>query len=107
MIKEKMIFWPLLAVFIGVLIFGFASQGEKREAKDELLQDIELAAKKVSRKAGMVMHVMNSRMRPLAIWPQYMWPRPGDIIDRLMAVDGFLFVLLIGAPVIISGALQY
>jgi len=46
MIKEKVIFWPLLAVFIGVLIFGFGSQGKKREAKDELLQDIELATKR-------------------------------------------------------------
>lgn len=46
MIKEKIIFWPLLVVFIGVLIFGFTSQGKKKEAKDELLQDIELATKK-------------------------------------------------------------
>jgi len=46
MIKEKIIFWPLVAVFIGVLIFGFFSQDKKKEATQELLQDIELATKK-------------------------------------------------------------
>lgn len=46
MIKEKIIFWPLLAIFIGILIFGFLSQGKKKEATKDLLQDIELATKK-------------------------------------------------------------
>lgn len=46
MIKEKIIFWPLVAVFIGVLIFGFLSQGKKKEATQELMQEIELATKK-------------------------------------------------------------
>ncbi len=46
MIKEKIIFWPLVAVFIGVLLFGFFSQGKKKEATQELLQEIELATKK-------------------------------------------------------------
>jgi type II secretory pathway component PulC len=46
MIKEKLIFWPLLAVFIGILIFGFLSQGQKEEATKGLLEEIELASKK-------------------------------------------------------------
>lgn len=44
-IKEKVIFWPLLVVFIGILISGLSSQGKKREATEELLQDIEQATK--------------------------------------------------------------
>ncbi|MBU4312843.1 MAG: hypothetical protein KJ706_09025 [Candidatus Omnitrophica bacterium] len=44
--KEKIIFWPLLAIAIGVFIFGFISQGKKKEALDGLLKDIELATKK-------------------------------------------------------------
>ena len=32
MIKEKAVFWPLAAIFIGMLIFGFLSQGKKKEA---------------------------------------------------------------------------
>jgi len=47
MIKEKIIFWPLLAIFLSIVIFGFFSQGRKKEATEELLQDIELATKKV------------------------------------------------------------
>lgn len=50
MIKEKIIFWPLLAVFIGILIFGSFSQGRKKEANEELLQDIEVATKKIKAK---------------------------------------------------------
>ena len=50
MLKEKMIFWPLLAVFLGILIFGLLSQGKKKEATEELLQDIELATKKTRAK---------------------------------------------------------
>lgn len=44
--KEKIIFWPLLGIAMAIFIFGFASQGKKKEALDELLQDIELATKK-------------------------------------------------------------
>jgi hypothetical protein len=50
MIKEKLIFWPLLAVFIGILIFGFLSQEKKKEATKDLLQDIEVASKKTRAK---------------------------------------------------------
>lgn len=45
-IKEKLIFWPLLAIAIAIFMFGFASQGKKEVALKELLQDIELATKK-------------------------------------------------------------
>lgn len=41
-----MIFLPLLAIFIGISLFGFLSQGARKEAKDELLRDIEQATKK-------------------------------------------------------------
>jgi len=44
--KEKIIFWPLLGIAMAIFIFGFASQGKKKEALGELLQDIELATKK-------------------------------------------------------------
>ncbi len=50
MLKEKIIFWPLLAVFIGLMIFGLGSQGKKKEATEELLKDIELATKKTMAK---------------------------------------------------------
>lgn len=50
--KEKIIFWPLLAVFIGILIFGSLSQERKKEATKDLLQDIELATKKSKAKIG-------------------------------------------------------
>ncbi len=46
MLKEKMIFWPLLGVFIAILIFGLTSQGKREEAAEELLQDIELMTKR-------------------------------------------------------------
>jgi hypothetical protein len=46
MIREKMIFWPLAAVFTGILILGFTSQGNKKSAVEELMRDIELATKK-------------------------------------------------------------
>ncbi len=44
--KERIIFWPLLAIAIGIFIFGFISQGKKKEALDGLLKDIESATKK-------------------------------------------------------------
>ena len=50
MIKEKVIFWPLLAVFIGILIFGFVSQGKKKKATSGLLKEIEIATKKTRAK---------------------------------------------------------
>ncbi len=46
MLKEKMVFWPLFAIFIGILIFGLASQGKKKDATEELLKDMEHATKK-------------------------------------------------------------
>lgn len=46
MIKEKLIFWPLAGVFISILAFGFFSQGTKKEAAKELLEEIQLATKK-------------------------------------------------------------
>jgi len=46
MLKEKMVFWPLLGVFIAILIFGLTSQGKREEATEELLQDIELMTKR-------------------------------------------------------------
>lgn len=45
-VKEKLIFWPLAAVFIGMLVFGFVSQGNKEEATKDLLKEIEVATKK-------------------------------------------------------------
>ncbi len=45
-VKEKLIFWTLLIIFIGILGFGFFSQGNRKQATKGLLQDIELAAKK-------------------------------------------------------------
>ncbi|MDP8230338.1 MAG: hypothetical protein P9L93_04455 [Candidatus Gorgyraea atricola] len=45
-IKEKIIFLLLLVVSIVILIFGFGSQGKKKEATRELMKDIELATKK-------------------------------------------------------------
>jgi hypothetical protein len=45
-IREKIIFWPLTAVFAGILILGFTSQGNKKAAVEELMQDIELATNK-------------------------------------------------------------
>ena len=50
MLKEKIVFWPLLAVFIVIVIFGLGSQGKKKEATGELLKDIELATKKTMAK---------------------------------------------------------
>ena len=44
--KEKIVFWPLAAVFIGMLVFGFVAQEKKEEATKDLLKDIELATKK-------------------------------------------------------------
>ena len=46
MIKEKIFFWLFLAIVISTLIFGFFSQGKKKEMAGELLRDIELATKK-------------------------------------------------------------
>ena len=46
MIKERLIFWPLLTVFIAILAFGFFSQGTKKKAAKELLQEIQFATKK-------------------------------------------------------------
>lgn len=46
MTREKIIFWPLVAVFSGILIFGLTSQGNKKVAVEGLMQDIELATKK-------------------------------------------------------------
>ena len=51
MIKEKVIFLPLLAIFTGILLFGFSSKGKREVATEELLQDIELAIKKSKAKA--------------------------------------------------------
>ena len=45
-IKEKIIFLLLLVVSIVILIFGFGSQGKKKEATRELMKDIQLATKK-------------------------------------------------------------
>lgn len=45
-VKEKLIFWPLATVFIGILVFGFVSQGKKEEATKDLLKEIEVATKK-------------------------------------------------------------
>lgn len=47
MLKEKMIFWPLLSVVAGILIFSFFIQGKPDQTKNLLLQDIELAVKKM------------------------------------------------------------
>ncbi|MBU1007220.1 MAG: hypothetical protein KKH08_06510 [Candidatus Omnitrophica bacterium] len=44
--KEKLIFWSLAAVFIGILVFGFISQGSKDEAARDLSKEIELATRK-------------------------------------------------------------
>lgn len=44
--KEKIIFWPLVVIFIGILFFGFISQGKNEEAAKELLKEIESATKK-------------------------------------------------------------
>jgi len=46
MIKEKIIFWPLLAVFMGIVIFGLTSHSKRKEATKDLLKEIELATKK-------------------------------------------------------------
>jgi len=54
MIKEKLIFWPLLGVFICTVAFGFFSRGNEKEAADELLQEIELATKKSIAKKKLV-----------------------------------------------------
>ena len=45
-VKEKLVFWPLAAVFIGMLVFGFVSQGKKEGATKDLLKEIEVATKK-------------------------------------------------------------
>ena len=45
MLKEKIIFLPLVAVFIVIVFFGFASQGKKKEATEDLLKEIEIATK--------------------------------------------------------------
>ena len=45
-IKEKLFFWVLLAVFIAILIIGFISQGKRKERENLLLEDIEIAAEK-------------------------------------------------------------
>ncbi|MBU3911243.1 MAG: hypothetical protein KKD90_01515 [Candidatus Omnitrophica bacterium] len=45
-IKEKIIFWSLVAGLAAIVIFGFTSQGNKKVALEELMQDIELATKK-------------------------------------------------------------
>ena len=50
MVKEKIIFWPLLAVFIGIVAFGFFSQGSKDTSGEDLLQELELTAKKAKSK---------------------------------------------------------
>jgi len=44
--EEKLIFWLLLVIFIGVLIFGFLSQENKKRSGMEFFQEIELASKK-------------------------------------------------------------
>ncbi|MBU1062446.1 MAG: hypothetical protein KJ952_07010 [Candidatus Omnitrophica bacterium] len=59
MIKEKIVFWSLLAVFISIVIFGFVSQGKKKEAKDALLQDIEIATKKSRAQKKMIKDSMD------------------------------------------------
>ena len=45
-IKEKIVFLLLLVVSVVILIFGFGSQGKKKEATRELMEDIELVTKK-------------------------------------------------------------
>lgn len=45
-VKEKVIFWPLVTAFTAILIFGFTSQGNKKIAVEGLMDDIELATKK-------------------------------------------------------------
>ncbi|MFH1854625.1 MAG: hypothetical protein ABH815_04860 [Candidatus Omnitrophota bacterium] len=46
MIKEKIIFWLLAAIFAAILILGLTSQGNKKAAVEELKQDIELVSKR-------------------------------------------------------------
>ncbi|MDP6685814.1 MAG: hypothetical protein QGI05_02555, partial [Candidatus Omnitrophota bacterium] len=46
MVKEKIIFIALVPMFIGVVIFGFVSQGFREEAARELLEEIDLATRK-------------------------------------------------------------
>ena len=46
LIKEKIIFLALLVILIGSLAFGFYSQGNKKEATKEFLQEMEALTEK-------------------------------------------------------------
>ena len=67
MIKEKLIFCPLLVVLIGILAFGLISHGDKKKRDLSLSKDIELATKKMAVKKKT---------------PKDMWG-----FDKIMAID--------------------
>ncbi len=43
MVKEKIIFWPLLGLLTGVLAFGVFSRGDTKKATEELSREIDKA----------------------------------------------------------------
>lgn len=61
-IKEKLIFWVLLVIFAGGVVFGFYALSAKKEATQEFLDDIEKAAQEAKAKSKVQKGIVDMSM---------------------------------------------